>query len=77
MGQEIVFSTADGGGSVKSGSVTVVGINRTLEALTVDAMTAIAGGSGSATNDYIFTQGDYDLKIKGLQAWLPNSAPLP
>lgn len=75
VGQEIVFSTADGGGSVKSGNVTVVGINRDTGVLTVDAMTAIAGGSGSATNDYIFTQGDYDLKIKGLQAWLPNSAP--
>lgn len=75
VGMEIVFSTADGGGSVKSGSVTVTGVNRDTGVLTVDALTAIAGGSGVAANDYIFVQGDYDLKIKGLLAWLPSSAP--
>lgn len=75
VGQELVFSTADGGGSVKSGSVTVVGVDRDSGVLTVDAMTAIDGGSGSATNDYIFTEGDYDAKVKGLAAWVPASAP--
>lgn len=75
VGQEIVFSTADGGGSVKSGSVTVVGVDRDSGVLTVDAMSAIDGGSGSATNDYIFTEGDYDAKVKGLAAWVPASAP--
>lgn len=74
-GQELVFSTADGGGSVKSGSVTVTAVDRDSGVLTVDAMTAIDGGTGVAINDYIFNAGDYDLKIKGLQAWLPNSAP--
>ncbi len=75
VGMEIVFSTADGGGSVKAGSVTVVGINRDTGVLTVDAQSAIASGSGTATNDYIFVQGDYDSKLKGLAAWLPSSAP--
>lgn len=74
-GQELVFSTADGGGSVKSGSVTITGVDRDSGVLTVDAMTAIDGGTGVAINDYIFNAGDYDLKIKGLQAWIPNSAP--
>lgn len=73
--QELVFSTADGGGSVKSGSVTITAVNRDTGALTVDALSAIDGGTGVAANDYIFIQGDYDEKIKGLQAWLPNSAP--
>ncbi len=75
VGMEIVFSTADGGGAVKSGSVTVTGINRDTGVLTVDAQSAIASGSGTATNDYIFVQGDYDSKLKGLAAWLPSSAP--
>lgn len=74
-GQELVFSTADGGGTVKSGSVTVNGVDRDTGILTVDAMTAIDGGTGVAANDFIFVQGDYDAKIKGLRAWLPNSTP--
>ena len=75
VGQELQFSTADGGGSVKSGTVSVVGLDRDTGILTVDALTAIAGGAGIAANDYIFQQGDYDSKIKGLSAWLPASTP--
>jgi hypothetical protein len=29
----------------------------------------------AAALDYIFVQGDYDAKIKGLRAWLPDAAP--
>lgn len=75
VGMELVFSTADGGGSVKSGSVTVNGVNRDTGVLTVDALTAIDGGSGVAQDDFIFVEGDYDSKIKGLRAWLPDAAP--
>lgn len=75
VGMELVFSTANGGGSVKSGSVTVVGVNRDSGAITVDALTAIDGGSGVAADDYVFVEGDYDSKIKGLRAWIPDSAP--
>lgn len=71
LGMELTFSTADGGGSVKSGSVTVVGVNRDTGVLTIDAATAIDGGTGIAANDYIIQQGDYDSKIKGLAAWIP------
>lgn len=75
VGMELVVSTADGGGSVKSGSVTVTGVNRDSGVVSIDAATAIDGGSGIAQNDYIFVQGDYDSKIKGLDAWIPASAP--
>jgi hypothetical protein len=75
VGQELVFSTADGGGSLKSGSVTVIAVNRDSGLLTVDAMTAIDGGTGVAANDYIFAAGDHDAKVKGLLAWLPSTAP--
>lgn len=74
-GMTLVFSTADGGGSVKAGSVVVSAINRDTGELTVPALSAIASGAGVAANDYIFAAGDYDLKIKGLQAWIPDSAP--
>lgn len=75
VGMELVFSAANGGGAVKSGSVTVVGVDRDSGVLTVDAMTAIDGGAGVAQDDHVFQEGDYDLKIKGLQAWLPSAAP--
>lgn len=75
VNMELKFSTADGGGSLKSGSVTVVAIDRDSGTLTVDALSAIASGSGVAANDYIFVEGDYDAKIKGLLAWIPSSAP--
>lgn len=75
VNMEIVFSTADGGGTVKSGSVTVTAVDRDSGVLTVDALTAIASGAGIAANDFIFVQGDYDSKIKGLLAWLPSTAP--
>lgn len=75
VGQQLVFSTADGGGTVKSGRVQILGVDRDSGVLTVEPMTAIAGGAGVAANDYIFVQGNYDLGLSGLQAWLPNSAP--
>jgi hypothetical protein len=73
-GMKLVTSTANGGGSVKSGSVTVLSLNRDLGTVTATA----AWDSGIATvaaNDYIFVEGDYDQKIKGLLAWLPSTAP--
>jgi hypothetical protein len=75
VGMELVFSTSNGGGTIKSGKVTVNAVDRDSGVLTVDAMTAIAGGSGVAANDFIFVEGDYDQKIKGLLAWLPSTAP--
>lgn len=75
VGMELVFSASNGGGSVLSGAVTVTGVDRDSGTLTVDALTAIDGGAGVSANDYIFQQGDYDLKIKGLRAWVPDSAP--
>jgi hypothetical protein len=75
VGMELVFSTADGGGSLKSGSVTVVAVNRDSGLLTVDALSGIDGGTGVAANDYIIQEGDHDAKVKGLLAWLPSSAP--
>jgi len=65
--QKLNFSTADGGGSVKSTKPLVTAVDRVLGKVTVDDATGLAG------NDFIFTDGDYDGKLKGLAAWLPAS----
>lgn len=75
VGMELTFSASDGGGSEKSGTVTVVSVDRDSGVIGTDALTAIDGGTGPATDDYVFQEGDYDLAIKGLRAWLPNTAP--
>ncbi len=74
VGQTLVTSTADGGGSVKSGTLVIVGVNRSIGTLTMSGNLS-TGIASIAQNDYIFAQGDYDLKVKGLQAWLPYGGP--
>ena len=73
-GMVLVASTANGGGSVKAGTATIVGLDRDLGTITFSAALNTLIGT-IAANDYLFAQGDYDLKIKGLLAWLPSSAP--
>lgn len=75
VGMELVFDDADGGGTVKSGTVTVTGVDRDSGVISTDALTAIDGGTGPATDDFVFVEGDYDAKISGLSAWIPASAP--
>lgn len=74
VGQTLVLSTANGGGTVKAGTAQIVGVDRDAGTVTlnddIDNLVATA-----AVNDYIFVQGDYDAKIKGLEAWLPSTAP--
>lgn len=67
VGMLLQGSTADGGGSVKSGTSKVVTVDRIAGSLTVDA--DLTGNWASA--DYIFVAGDYDLSLKGMDAWLP------
>jgi len=74
VGQELKFSATDGG-AAKSGQVTVNAVDRDSGALTVDALTAIDGGTGVAANDFISILGDLNAKVKGLQAWVPATAP--
>lgn len=67
VGMKINFSTADGGGSVIATKPTVDAIDRNLGTITVSDATSVA------PNHYIFRDGDYDSKLKGLAAWLPAS----
>lgn len=73
-GYKVVASTADGGGAVKSGSVTIQSVNRVTGQLTATGNWS-AGIGTVAASDYLFIEGDYDSKMKGLAAWLPSTAP--
>lgn len=74
VGQTLQVSATDGTGSVRSGTLVVNGVDRDLGTvrMTQNLSTGIAA---IATNDYISVQGDYALKVKGLLAWLPSTAP--
>ena len=74
VGMTLVASDVDGGGAVRSGTLVIVGVNRSTGVLTMSGNLS-AGISAIAQNDFIFQQGDYDLKVKGLQAWLPYGGP--
>jgi hypothetical protein len=71
---KIKLSAANGGGSVRSGVLTVVGVDRELGTVTVDANISTAIPAATV-NDYISVEGDYDKKMKGLGAWIPSVAP--
>ena len=73
-GYKIVASTANGGGAVKSGSVTIQSVNRVTGQLTATGNWS-AGIGTIAAGDFLFIEGDYDSKMKGLAAWLPSTAP--
>ncbi len=78
IGQSLVIYSATSGGSqriydtaVTSGLVSAV--NRSLGYVTVN--TAYTSAGTIAANDYVFPSGDRGAKLKGLDAWLPASAP--
>jgi hypothetical protein len=73
VGMVLKASSADGtSGAVRAGSATVTNVNPSGGTVTVDSA---AGITGFADNDYLFVEGDFGLKIKGLGAWIPTSAP--
>ena len=79
VGMELQFSSTDGG-SVKTGTVTVVAVDRDAGSMTVDTLTAINAGAGVVAGDFIARQGDAangstNVKLSGLDAWVPASAP--
>jgi hypothetical protein len=73
QGQKIQLADAVTGGTLRSGTLTIVGVDRIQGILTVNAN--ISTISGATVNDYIVIEGDYDSKIKGLDSWIPATAP--
>lgn len=77
-GQVLKASANDGtSGSVRAGSVTVASVDRDLGKVTCTVATwdNASGIPTIAANDYLFTDGDFGLGIKGLEAWCPATAP--
>lgn len=74
----VLQANATDGGTPRTALGYVIAVNRSLGQLTVSA-TALGGAAGSPTawapNDFLLVQGDNNLKIKGLAAWLPVTAP--
>ena len=78
VGQTCVMYAATSGGSVKLfitgvSAATVLSVNR-ASGVVVFNQTYDANGT-IAANDYIFPSGDRGLKLKGLDAWVPATAP--
>jgi hypothetical protein len=71
-------ANATDGGTPRAALGYVIAVNRSSGQLTVSSSSQ-GGPAGSpalwAPNDYLLVQGDNNNKIKGLQAWLPQTAP--
>lgn len=81
VGMELEAGTTDGSssGTKRSGNATITGIDRDAGTLTTDSNWTSQITSLGA-NDYLFRAGDTNssnvgLGLKGLEAWLPSSAP--
>lgn len=73
-----IQANATDGGTPRVALGYIVAVNRSGGTITVSA-TGQGGTPGDpalwAPNDYLLVQGDNNLKIKGLSAWLPATAP--
>ncbi len=74
VGMVLAVSSNDGGGSVRAGTLTVVGVDRDAGAVTMSGNLS-AGIAAIAQNDFVSVDGDYDSKVKGIRAWTPDTAP--
>lgn len=74
VGMVLQMDTADGTGTVHAGTVTVESVDRSAGTFTCtdDVTTGIAD---AAAADFIFAAGDYGVKMKGVEAWIPTSTP--
>jgi hypothetical protein len=81
-GMKVVFSASAAGDTLRDSgaTLTVSAVNRSAGTLTMSANLNTI--SGLAQNDYIFLEGDRQnsatptrLKVAGLEAWCPESAP--
>ena len=80
VGMEVV-AAANATSSLRSGNATITGINRATGVLTTDSNWA-SQITSIADADLLFPQGDYvtasdKLKLAGLEAWCPATAPAP
>lgn len=74
-GQILAVSATDGtSGAVRAGTVTVSAVNRNTGTVTASGNWT-AGIAAAAALDYVFVDGDFGVKLKGLDAWVPSTDP--
>lgn len=73
-GQTVVVNPTKTGasGSIRATAAKVIGRSVTGKTVTFD--TDVAAASWAA-DDYMYTKGDYDVRLAGLESWLPLTAP--
>lgn len=71
----VVSATNTTASAARSGRVQITSVNRDTGAITVSGAWN-AGIAAVAANDYLFTEGDIGIVARGLQAWLPATAPV-
>lgn len=72
-GDKIVFSSTDGGGSLRDSGdqVEVEAVDYPNGKITIVEADLSAEITGVALSDYIFQEGDWDACMSGLESWLP------
>jgi hypothetical protein len=76
VGDILQSSTADGtSGSVNPGTVSIATIDRDAGTFTVNEASVVTGIPLAANSDYLFKDGDFGQSIRGLDSWIPSSAP--
>lgn len=73
VGMEVGLAAAATGGSARTGSITITGIDPSTGALTSDEDWDTI--TGAAASDYIHRAGDYDGDMLGLAGWIPETTP--
>lgn len=71
---QVLTAHATDGAAARVGTTTLTGIDRDLGTLTVTTAWT-TGIAAAAASDFLVQSGDVNLKIKGLAAWIPSTAP--
>lgn len=72
VGATVVAAAAKSSGSLRTGSAIVVAKDEDAGTITLDDASGI---SSFADNDYLFVKGKRNTGLKGLAAWIPDTAP--
>lgn len=76
VGQILKASDTDGtSGALRAGSAEISAINRETGELTTAGGNWSTQITGLAVSDHLFVDGDFGAKMKGLDAWIPATAP--
>lgn len=74
-GQILATSLTDGTSGVqKAGTVTVASVNRNTGTVTATGNWT-AGIATALASDFVFVDGDFGAKVKGVEAWIPSTDP--